>query len=50
MSIIGLVNLFLIIWNILGAIIFWGLMDTTNCSDTIYNYMFASLIIKLVFN
>lgn len=48
--IIALVVLFLTIWNIFGAIVFWGVMNTTECSKTIYNYVFASLIIKLVFN
>lgn len=41
-------RIFALIWNIFGAIIFWGLMDTSNCSNTIYNYVFASLIIKFV--
>ena len=43
-----LIGIFLTIWNIIGAIIFWNLMDTTNCSNGIYNYVFTSLIIKLV--
>ena len=38
-----------LIWNILGAIIFGGLMDTSGCEKSIYNYVFASLIIKLFF-
>lgn len=46
----SLVNIFLTIWNIFGAVIFWSLMDTSECSNSIYNYVFASLIIKLVFN
>lgn len=41
-------KIFLTIWNILGAVIFWKLMDTSDCSDSIYNYVFISLIIKLV--
>ena len=45
-----LVTMFLIIWNIFGAIIFWCLTDTSKCSNSIYNYVFASLIIKLVFS
>lgn len=43
-----LLNIFISIWDIFGAIIFWGLLDTTNCSNTIYNHVFASLIFKLV--
>lgn len=46
----ALTNIFLIIWNIFGAVIFWSLMDTSECSNSIYNYVFASLIIKIVFN
>ncbi len=46
----ALVNVFLTIWNIFGAVIFWSLMDISECSNSIYNYVFASLIIKLVFN
>lgn len=48
--IFALSSIFIGIWNIFGAIIFWGLMDTSNCSSSIYNYVFASLIIKLVLN
>lgn len=43
-----LTNLFLAIFNTFGAIIFWGLMDTSECSNSIYNYVFVSLIIKIV--
>lgn len=44
-----LYSLFIISWNIVGSIIFWSLMDTSNCSNSIYNYVFASLIIKIIF-
>ncbi len=47
---IALIGIFLIIWNIFGAVIFWSQMDTSECSKNIYNYVFASIIIKLVFN
>jgi len=43
-------SIFFIIWDIFGAIIFWKLMDTSKCSNSTYNYVFVSLIIKLVFN
>ncbi len=42
--------IFLLVWNIFGAIIFWSDMDTSGCSKNIYNYVFASLVIKIVFN
>lgn len=44
-----ILNSFILIWNIFGSIIFWSLMDTDNCSKQVYNYVFTSLIIKLVF-
>jgi hypothetical protein len=33
-------------WLILGAIMFWKLIDNTACDNGIYNYMYAMLIIK----
>ena len=33
-------------WVILGSVMFWSILDTNNCSSTIYNYLFASMIIK----
>lgn len=47
---LALISIFSIIWNVFGAIIFWGLMDTNDCDSGIYNYVFASLIIKLIFS
>jgi hypothetical protein len=41
--------LFNISWNIIGGVIFWSYMDNSKCSSSIYNYVFASLIIKYVF-
>lgn len=46
--ILKLVKIFLIIWNIFGAVIFWGLIKNSNCSNDVYNYVFVTLIIKLV--
>jgi uncharacterized membrane protein len=42
-------SIFNTIWNIIGGIIFWGYMDNSLCSNNIFNYVFASLIIKYVF-
>ena len=42
-------GLFNISWNIIGSIIFWSYMDNNQCSNEVFNYLFASLIIKLVF-
>ena len=47
---IAIIGIFSIILNIFGAVIFWSLMDTSDCESGIYNYVFASLIIKLCFN
>ena len=42
-------KLFLAVWNIIGAIIFWGtLYHKDDCSRSTYNYLFATIIIKLV--
>lgn len=36
-------------WNVLGAIIFWGyIAEKSNCSVVIYNYLYATFIIKLL--
>jgi hypothetical protein len=40
-------NAFVLAWTISGAIIFWRLMDNSKCTDSLYNYMYALLIIKL---
>lgn len=45
-----IISIFSVIWNIFGAVIFWGLMDTSQCNKELYNYVFASLIIKLCFS
>ena len=38
----------LIIWNIIGAFIFWAeLYTNTPCSKDVFNYLFISIIIKL---
>lgn len=46
----NLVNVLLFIWNIIGGIIFWRLIDTNNCNENIYYYVFITLIIKILFN
>jgi len=44
-------QVFFIIWNILGAVIFWGTLNKHNyCSNSINSYLFVSLIIKLFAN
>lgn len=49
--IIRISQVFFIIWNILGAVIFWGTLNKHNyCSKSINTYLFVSLIIKLVAN
>ena len=42
------VGIFNIAWNVIGGVIFWGYMDNSLCSDSVFNYVFASLIIKYV--
>ena len=42
-------RLFITAWTIVGAIIFWGtLYNMDVCSRTTFNYLFITLIIKLV--
>jgi hypothetical protein len=41
-------KLFTTSWTIVGGVIFWHFMDISICSNTVYNYLFASLVIKLV--
>jgi hypothetical protein len=44
-------QVFFIIWNILGAVIFWGTLNKHNyCSKSINTYLFVSLIMKLFAN
>lgn len=50
LSIFILIALFLTAWNIVGSVLFWGYMDTSQCSNEIYQYTFASLIIMLISN
>lgn len=44
-----LTYLFSIIWNIMGAITFWGFVfNNTSCEQNFISYMFVSLIIKFI--
>ena len=42
------ISIFNTVWNIIGGVIFWEYMDNSLCSNSIFNYVFASLIIKYV--
>jgi hypothetical protein len=43
------VGLFNFIWNIIGAVVFWGyIYGNGNCDKTFSTYVFVSLIIKFV--
>ena len=49
--VIHISQVFFIIWNILGAVIFWGTLNKyNNCSKSINSYLFVSLIMKLFAN
>lgn len=39
--------LFSLSWVMVGAVVFWSEIDNSSCSSPVYNYMMASLIIKL---
>ena len=44
-------QVFFVIWNVLGAVIFWGTLNKHNhCSKSINTYLFVSLIMKLFAN
>jgi len=49
--VIHISQVFFVIWNILGGIIFWATLNKRNiCSKSTNNYLFLSLIIKLFVN
>jgi hypothetical protein len=44
-----LMGILLLVWNIMGAIIFWNfIFPEHTCGEELSNYLFASIIIKLV--
>jgi hypothetical protein len=44
-----LTSLFSIVWNIMGAITFWGfIFNNKTCGQNFITYMYVSLIIKLI--
>lgn len=47
LSFIGL--LFNLSWTVIGSIIFWGIIDNYSCKNNIYCFIFAELIIKIIF-
>ena len=50
MCFIGLfTSLFSFCWNIIGGVIFYSYMDNSTCSHNVFDYVFASLVIKYVF-
>ena len=44
----NLATVFGVTWTIIGAIIFWKLIDNTRCDRAVYNYVFAQLVIKFI--
>lgn len=51
--IILIMSLFNIVWNVIGGVIFWANVEESSCSNSMYNYVTISLIIKyigIVFN
>jgi hypothetical protein len=44
-----LTSAFSVVWNIMGAITFWGfIFNNINCEQNFISYMFVSLVIKLI--
>jgi hypothetical protein len=47
----NLISIFMLTWNIIGAVIFWGdIYNQGICNKNISTYLFVSLIIKLISN
>ena len=46
---IKLLNIFSLVWHIIGGFIFWKYMDNSLCSNSVFNYVYVSLIIKYIF-
>jgi hypothetical protein len=47
-STLTITGIFNIIWDILGAIVFWGTINReNNCNKNISTYIYVSLIFKL---
>jgi len=44
----NLATVFGVTWTIIGAIIFWKLIDNTRCDRAVYNYVTAQLVIKFI--
>jgi hypothetical protein len=40
--------LFNLMWNIIGALIFWGTMDNSICKNGIHNYLTSFIILKSI--
>ena len=47
LSIVG--SLFGLVWTIIGSILFWKLITTQECNNTLLHYVFIQLIIKFIF-
>lgn len=49
MGVYFIIGILMLIWNIIGAIIFWQfIFPEHSCNESLSNYLFASIIIKLV--
>ena len=47
LSIVG--SLFGLVWTIIGSILFWKLITTQECNNSLLHYVFIQLIIKFIF-
>uniref|UniRef100_A0A6C0ER23 Transmembrane protein n=1 Tax=viral metagenome TaxID=1070528 RepID=A0A6C0ER23_9ZZZZ len=44
-----ILKFFLIIWNLIGLLIFWSkLFVNTTCSNFVFNYLFVTILIKFI--
>jgi len=35
-------------WTVIGAVIFWHFIDNSQCTTNVYNYLYISILIKLI--
>lgn len=41
-------QMFITLWTIVGAVLFWSQMNAATCSSQVYIYLFTTLVIKIV--
>lgn len=42
-------GIFTTAWTVIGAVIFWYFIDSSQCDTKLYNYLYVSIMLKLIF-